>query len=76
MSLSLRRFTNAQQFMIIEARVKQRKITCFLDGGAEPTLILRALHEELTLDATPYETMIMGVGGAANAVLQESKVPL
>ena len=67
---------NDRRFIMIEARMKQKRITCFVDGGAERSLISQALHEELKLDATPYETMIIGVGGAATAVTQESEVPL
>ena len=46
-----------------------------MDGGAERSIISRKLHEELKLNATPYETTIMGVGGAATAVTMESEVP-
>ena len=67
---------NARRFIIIEARIKQKKVTCFVDGGAERSIISRALHEELGLDANPYETTIMGVGGASTTVSEESKVPL
>ena len=67
---------NHRRFVIIEARIKQRKITCFVDGGAERSIISRAIHKELKLDATPYKTTIMGVGGAATAVTEESDVPL
>ena len=67
---------NHRRFIIIEARIKHRKITCFVDGGAEQSLISRALHKELRLDATPYETTVIGVGGAATAVTEESDVPL
>lgn len=47
-----------------------------MDGGAERSLISQSLHEELALDATPYETTIMGVGGAATSVMHESRVLL
>ena len=47
-----------------------------MDGGAERSLISRALHEELELDAAPYDTTIVGVGGATTTVLEESEVPL
>ena len=67
---------NNQRFIIIEARIKGEKVTCFVDGGAERSLITRALHEKLKLDAAPYETTIMGVGGAATTVPEESKVLL
>ena len=65
-----------RRFIILEGHIKQRRIECFVDGGAERSIISKALHEELKLDATPYETMIMGVGGTATAVTIESKVPL
>ena len=66
----------ARRIIIIEARIKQKKVTCFVDGGAERSMISRALHEELELDANPYETTIMGVGGASTTVSEESKVLL
>ena len=65
-----------RRFIILEARIKQRRVKCFVDGGTERSIISRTLHEELKLDATPYETTIMGVGGAATAVTLESEVPL
>ena len=65
-----------RRFIILEARIKQRRIKCFGDGGAERSIISRTLHEELKLDATPYKTTIMGVGGAATAVTMEREVPL
>ena len=65
-----------RRFIILEARIKQRRVKCFVDGGAERSMISRALHEELKLDNTPYKTTIMGVGGAATAVTMESEVPL
>ena len=65
-----------RRFIILEARIKQRRFKCFVDGGAERSIISRTLHDELKLYATPYETTIMGVGGAATAVTIESEVPL
>ena len=65
-----------RRFIILESRIKQRRIKCFVDGGAERWILSQTLHEVLKLDATPYKTMIMGVGGAATAVTMESEVPL
>ena len=73
---SAKTLRNERHFIILEARIKQRRITCFVDGGAERSLISRALHEELELDAAPYDTTIVGVGGATTTVLEESEVPL
>ena len=67
---------NDRRFVILEGRIKQEKVTCFVDGGAERSLITRALHERLKLRDNPLETTIMGVGGAAMAVTKESRVPL
>ena len=35
---------NQRRFIIIEARVKQKKITCCIDGGAERSIISRSFH--------------------------------
>ena len=42
-----------RRFIILEARIKQRSVKCFVDGGAEQSIISRTLHEELKLDAAP-----------------------
>ena len=65
-----------RRFIILEARIKGKKVKCFVDGGAERSIISQSLYEELELLDTTYETTIMGVGGAATAVTRESEVPL
>ena len=67
---------NNRRFIIIEARVRQTIVKCFVDGGAERSLISRALHEKLNLRDNPFKTTIMGVGGATTPVTKESEVPL
>ena len=67
---------NNRRFIIIEARVHQTNVKCFIDGGAERSLISRALHEQLKLCDSPFETTIMGVGGATTPVTKESEIPL
>ena len=67
---------NDRRFMILEGQIKQETVTCFVDGGAERSLITHTLHESLKLPSEPLETTIIGVGGAATAVIKASKVPL
>ena len=67
---------NHRRFIIIEARIKQKKMTCFIDGVAERSIISRSLHEDLNWNGSPYETTIMGVGGSPTPVTIESEVPL
>lgn len=65
-----------RRFIIIEARIKHRKVKCFVDGGAERSIILQKVQEELKLAATPNEATIQGVGGAATTATKENEVPL
>ena len=67
---------NERQFIVLEAQVHQEKVACFVDGGAERSLISRTLHERLRLSDTPVEATIKGVGGAVTSVTKESEVPL
>ena len=67
---------NDRLFIVLEARIHQEKVTCFVDGGAERSLITCALHERLRLQENPYKTTIMGIGGAATTITKESGVPL
>ena len=67
---------NDRRFIVLEARVHQEKVTCFVDGGAECSLISRALHERLKLPSNSIEATIMGVGGAITPVSTESDIPL
>ena len=67
---------NDRRFIVLEAQIYQERVTCFVDGGAERSLISRTLHERLKLSDKPIEATIMGVGGAVTPVTKESKVPL
>ena len=67
---------NDRRFIVLEAQVHQEKVTCFVDGGVERSLISRNLHERLKLCDTSIEATIMGVGGAITSLTKESKVPL
>ena len=67
---------NNRRFIIIKARIHQKEVKCFIDGGAERSTISRSLHEDLNLNSSPCETTIIGVGGSTTLVTIESEVPL
>ena len=67
---------NNRRFIIIKARIRQREVKCFIDGGAERLIISRSFHEDLNVNSSRYETTIIGAGGSTTPVTIESEVPL
>jgi hypothetical protein len=74
MTNSLEVVADSRWFFVFEAVISDVFVRCFVDGGAECSLVLAATRERLGLKTSPCDVVIRGVGGAVTKITKLCEV--